>query len=101
MKKFLDENVKNIIAKYSIPARGEILMGDPPQAIIDYVKDIPPSMIAMATRGRTGLSRMIFGSVTERMLLHLVKEPLFSWCRPSKRRFCSLAIRKSLICQDT
>ncbi len=76
MKKFLDEQVQNIIAQ-GIPARGEILMGDPPQAIIDYVKDHPTQLIAMATRGRTGLSRMIFGSVTENVI-HLVKRtPIF------------------------
>jgi nucleotide-binding universal stress UspA family protein len=33
-------------------------------AIVDYARDVPASLIAMATHGRTGLARLALGSVT-------------------------------------
>lgn len=34
------------------------------QAIVDYARDVPASLIAMATHGRTGFARLALGSVT-------------------------------------
>lgn len=42
----------------------EVLHGDPAGAIVNYVKDRPGTMLAMASHGRRGLERTIFGSVT-------------------------------------
>ena len=39
-------------------------LGDPAQTIIDYLKDNPTQLLVMATRGKSSLNRMIFGSVT-------------------------------------
>jgi nucleotide-binding universal stress UspA family protein len=65
MKKYLDEMVTKV-GESGISARGETLIGDPATALIDYVKNHPTQLIAMATHGQSGLSRMIFGSVTEK-----------------------------------
>jgi len=50
-----------------------MLIGEPAPTIIQFLKDNPAQLISMATRGHTGLSRMVFGSVTENVI-HLVKK---------------------------
>ena len=44
------------------------LGGDPAATILDYAKEHSCDMIAMATHGRSGLSRWVLGSVTEKVL---------------------------------
>jgi nucleotide-binding universal stress UspA family protein len=76
MKEYLEGVVKRI-QEQGIAARSEMLIGDPAPALIGWVKDHPAQLIAMATHGHSGLSLMIFGSVTEN-ILHLVKKtPIF------------------------
>ena len=72
MKAYL-EGVAESARGAGLAARSEILTGDPAETIITFLKDNPAQLIAMATRGRTGLSRMVFGSVTENVI-HLVKK---------------------------
>lgn len=57
-------------------ARTEVLYGEPATAIINYVMDNPPQLIAMATKGKQGLSRAIFGSVAEGVVQMLKKTPM-------------------------
>src|SRR5262245_48866016 len=52
-----------------------LLKGEKVQAIAEYVENRPFDLIAMATYGRKGLSRVIYGSVAER-LLRLVTVPM-------------------------
>jgi nucleotide-binding universal stress UspA family protein len=76
MEKYLADKVK-MIQDGGIQARYEVLLGEPARTIIDFVKNNPTQLIAMATRAHTGLSKMIFGSVTENVI-HLVKKtPIF------------------------
>jgi nucleotide-binding universal stress UspA family protein len=75
-KKHLDNIVKRI-GKEGIKARAELLIGDPAKAIVSFIEDNPTQLVVLATHGRVGLSRMIFGSTTEN-ILHLVKKvPIF------------------------
>jgi len=46
----------------------EVRFGDPAQAIIDYVNESDIALVAMATHGRSGLGRIVLGSVAERVL---------------------------------
>lgn len=46
----------------------EVHFGDPAQCIIDYVQDAGVDLVAMATHGRTGIGRLVLGSVAERVL---------------------------------
>ena len=46
----------------------EVQFGDPAQRIIQYVNDEGIGLVAMATHGRSGLSRLVLGSVAERVL---------------------------------
>ena len=46
----------------------ETQVGHPPTAILEYVDENEVDLIVISTQGRTGLERMILGSVTERVL---------------------------------
>ncbi len=48
--------------------RIEAHFGDPAQRIIEFVSDEDIDMVAMTTHGRTGLGRIVLGSVAERVL---------------------------------
>lgn len=50
--------------------------GDPAGAIINLVQETQDSFVAMTTRGRTGLARMVLGSVADRVVRHC-GEPVF------------------------
>lgn len=43
-------------------------MGEPHDLIVDWAKDNAVNIIIMSTHGRSGLSRMNLGSVTEKVL---------------------------------
>jgi nucleotide-binding universal stress UspA family protein len=47
-----------------------ILQGAPADAILTYAKNEQIDLIVMATHGRTGLARALFGSVAESVLHH-------------------------------
>lgn len=50
----------------SLLTKGLVAIGNPAQCIVDVSKEY--DMIAMSTHGRTGFSRMILGSVAEKVL---------------------------------
>jgi len=74
-KRYLDEVAERIRAA-GHPVRTEVIYGDPATSIIDYVMTNPPQLLAMATRGKRGLSKAIFGSVTESVVQMLKKTPM-------------------------
>lgn len=43
-------------------------VGDPGSTIVDYAKSVHADMIIMPSHGRTGLNRLLMGSVAERVL---------------------------------
>lgn len=45
-----------------------VKFGDPAQELVDFVNHESVDLIAMTTHGRTGLRRLVFGSVAERVL---------------------------------
>jgi len=61
-KRFRDENLNSDV--------GEVLHGNPATAIIEMTERIPDSLVAMTTRGRSGIQRWVMGSVTERVVRH-------------------------------
>lgn len=48
--------------------RLEAQFGDPAQRIVQYANEEAVSLVAMATHGRSGLNRLVMGSVAERVL---------------------------------
>jgi nucleotide-binding universal stress UspA family protein len=57
-------------------AHTKVLVGDPVPTIINYIRDNPPLLLAMATRANTGISRMVFGNLTENVVRLIKKTPM-------------------------
>ena len=51
-----------------IPVSHVFLEGDPPTEIVRYAQDAGINLIVMGTHGRTGLERLLLGSVAEKVL---------------------------------
>jgi nucleotide-binding universal stress UspA family protein len=51
-----------------IPVQHIFLDGDPASAIVRYARDAAMDLIVMGTHGRTGLDRLLLGSVAEKVL---------------------------------
>ncbi|MDO8434245.1 MAG: universal stress protein [Candidatus Binatus sp.] len=45
-----------------------VMAGDPAQQVLDAARDLRADLIVMGTHGRRGLSRLIMGSVAERVV---------------------------------
>jgi len=65
-----------------IPVESRILVGKAAEEIVDYSNKNPYTLIVMATHGRTGFSRLVYGSIAESVLLG-VSNPIFL-VRPQK-----------------
>ena len=75
MKAYLEKTAEPL-RKAGLSVRTEVLVGDPAKTIINYLVENPTQLLAMATRARTGLSKMIFDSVTEEVIQMVKKTPL-------------------------
>ena len=53
-----------------VEAEGEVLTGAPHKRILQYARDHDVDLVVMGTHGRTGVSRVILGSVTEHVTRH-------------------------------
>jgi nucleotide-binding universal stress UspA family protein len=68
-----------------IPTESVVCFGDPATEILQEAERFDADLIAMPTRGRTGVSRLVFGSVAEQvarrasMAVALVKRSMASW----------------------
>lgn len=71
MEEYLN-GVAASIREAGFDAYVEILEGSPAESIIDFIKSNPTQLVAMATRGRSGLNRMLLGSVAENVI-HMIK----------------------------
>jgi nucleotide-binding universal stress UspA family protein len=58
-----------------INAKSEVLVGKATDEIVAYANKTPYNLIVMATHGRSGLSRLVYGSVAANMLVG-VNSPL-------------------------
>lgn len=67
--KSLTEAAAPLIAK-SLQVQTVILKGAPADAILSYARQEAVDLIVMSTHGRTGLFRLVFGSVAESVLHH-------------------------------
>ncbi|HEY7326170.1 MAG TPA: universal stress protein [Gemmataceae bacterium] len=52
----------------SIPVTHVLLQGDPASEIVRYGRDAGIDMVVMGTHGRTGVERLLMGSVAEKVL---------------------------------
>jgi len=66
-KRYLHE-VERRLSKKGLRVRTRIALGPPAEAILGAVQTSVADLIAMATHGRSGLGRALFGSVAESVL---------------------------------
>ncbi len=74
----IEERLKDI----GISVRSEVIVGKAADDIVDYANKNPFNIIVIATHGRSGLSRWVYGSVAEN-LLRRVSSPILL-VRPHK-----------------
>lgn len=66
-KNYLDGLVGKL--SYSgVSLKAEVLFGRPADMLVDYAKKKNPDLIIIATHGRSGVSRWVWGSVADRIL---------------------------------
>lgn len=61
---YVHRQATNLQRDHGIGAGWEVLHGDPQQAIPQFVRSLPNSMLAMTTRGRGAMQTALLGSVT-------------------------------------
>jgi nucleotide-binding universal stress UspA family protein len=64
----LAKDVAKVVGRRRIKVRPEVLVGEAAQVILDLARRA--DSIVMATMGRTGLERLLIGSVAERVVRH-------------------------------
>ncbi|MCI0342511.1 MAG: universal stress protein [Planctomycetales bacterium] len=60
--------MREIVASEGADCRLEVRAGDPAEVILQYARELRPDIVAMSTHGRSGLSRVLRGSVAESVL---------------------------------
>jgi nucleotide-binding universal stress UspA family protein len=55
-------------ARRGLRVRAEVQNGVPPRVIVETAKRLKANLIVMATHGRSGVSRLLMGSVAERVV---------------------------------
>jgi nucleotide-binding universal stress UspA family protein len=55
-------------ARSGVNVKSEVRIGSPAEIILEYVETYGTDLIVMATHGRTGLKRWVYGSVTAKVL---------------------------------
>jgi nucleotide-binding universal stress UspA family protein len=75
MKDLLDEEgrkalktIEEIAEKEGVPCETEIAEGVPAEDIIRFAEDKKVDLVVMGTAGRTGLDRLLLGSVAEKVI---------------------------------
>jgi nucleotide-binding universal stress UspA family protein len=61
--------VEKQLKESNIEARSEVLLGKAADEIVDFANKNPFNLVVMATHGRSGLSRWVYGSVAENVLV--------------------------------
>ena len=66
LRQFCEHHLASVSADLNVQELVE--MGDPHTLIVNWARDKAADLIVMSTHGRSGLPRMILGSVTEKVL---------------------------------
>lgn len=63
--------LETIVAQFAdraIDASAQVLVGNPPEQLADFLAARPGALVVITTHGASGAVRWIFGSVTEKLL---------------------------------
>ncbi|NLV72626.1 MAG: universal stress protein [Actinobacteria bacterium] len=75
MQEYLD-SVAQRVKEAGFMTRTEVLVGDPGRVIIQFTRDNPPQLLALATSGQEGPGGTVFDSVSEHLMHRVKKTPL-------------------------
>jgi glycine betaine transporter len=67
VKPMLEREVRGIDTK-GLTARGDLIQGVPYDEIVKKARRVQADLIVMGTHGRTGMTRLLLGSVAERVI---------------------------------
>jgi nucleotide-binding universal stress UspA family protein len=70
------QSVADRVKSTGVPVRGEVLFGKPSVQLSEYANNGEFDLVIIATHGRSGISRWVWGSVADR-LLRAVCMPIF------------------------
>ncbi len=62
------ERVRQGLQRDRVAVSGAVVEGRPEQVIVDQARRVGADLIVMGARGRTGLDRVLIGSITERVI---------------------------------
>lgn len=62
------QNKQTELEALGLPVSWLVVRANPADAILDYADEKSPDLIALSTHGRSGITRMILGSVAQRVL---------------------------------
>ena len=69
--KILDRWATELAAKLGVPVKPKITVGSPGNQILHLLETDPTfDLVAMGSHGRTGIKRILLGSVTEKVVRH-------------------------------
>ncbi len=71
------ENISADFKSARLMAQRSIKAGNAGEIIVNTAREINASMIAMSTHGRSGVSRMVYGSVADRVIHDAGDRPIF------------------------
>jgi universal stress protein A len=80
------------IARADVPLIVDIRHGAPARAILTACEEFMPDMVVMGTHGRTGVARVVFGSVAETVLKQAPCAVLIEPAGRGRREFVSRAM---------
>jgi nucleotide-binding universal stress UspA family protein len=70
------QSAKSKLARLGAKVTTKVLAGNASAAISDYIKSVSPDLLLMASHGRSGPSRWVWGSTADK-LLHSTTIPVF------------------------
>jgi nucleotide-binding universal stress UspA family protein len=79
---------KAMLSKEGLNVEAEVLIGKPAETITDFVQPNKVDLIALATHGRSGISRWLFGSVADRLVRSYSAVPILL-IRPQSPESCT------------
>lgn len=64
---FLFEEARSVAAEYDIGIDTDTAIGPPANAIVEYAREATVDHIVMGSQGRSGVARLLLGSVAEKV----------------------------------
>lgn len=65
LRRKADSSLADVLARYEMTGERRVVAGSPAAAIVSACDEIRPDLLVVGTRGRTGLRRVMLGSVAE------------------------------------